>query len=376
MAGWGVRREDLVEAVRILDLVPSHTGIPSSDYFCIERVGDNGEVGFKTAAGAVAEIKVKGTGKWPYQKPFYLDRRSFSPFVTIAKEITNKNQFEFSDQGRLLIKHGSREQSFDQTLNLSGYATLNGLKGLSELTFTDEVIQLMMCASNFAASELQSPNIACVYVMPLKGGIQLLSTNQKILFKAKVKMEHQIQESIPFPVAMIQVMKAEGLKKLTWGEKCIIGKFDMGKVWQMIAESGMFPYEEILKILDEGNKPEYLMFRVSGYEFAKVVGRIAFCLQSVRKEDWVLTIKGEKGASALKLLSILPSTTLKEQVETVETIKKEFTIQWPLNMLDPIFQFIGKEDEKRVVEVRLNKNGDFSYIKCGVIEMCVPAKVA
>ena len=66
MAGsWEVRRDVLLEAIRLLDLVPSQSGIPSSDFFLVQA-DSKGRVWMSTAAGAMANVKLEGTGEWPF----------------------------------------------------------------------------------------------------------------------------------------------------------------------------------------------------------------------------------------------------------------------------------------------------------------------
>src|ERR1700721_3867520 len=90
---WEIRRDVLLEAIRLLDLVPSQSGIPSSDFFLVTNGIDHPDDGLWmcTAGGAVANVRLDGTGEWPFQKPFYLDRRIFTPFVSTFRGTKTKN---------------------------------------------------------------------------------------------------------------------------------------------------------------------------------------------------------------------------------------------------------------------------------------------
>lgn len=100
MAGsWEVRRDVLLEAIRLLDLVPSQSGIPSSDFFLVQA-DSKGRVWMSTAAGAVANVKMDGTGEWPFLRPFYLDRRLFCPFVSTFRGIKKQSAFRVHSTGK------------------------------------------------------------------------------------------------------------------------------------------------------------------------------------------------------------------------------------------------------------------------------------
>src|SRR6266404_9357298 len=103
---WEIKREDLLAGLQILDMVPEKLGIPSSEFFWVR--GKGSEVRFSVASYISGEIVIKGKGEWPVHKDFFIDRRVFLPFVYAAREIKNKNLFQFEHKGKqLVIRHGS-----------------------------------------------------------------------------------------------------------------------------------------------------------------------------------------------------------------------------------------------------------------------------
>lgn len=372
---WNARVTDLQEAVRILNLVGSKTGTPSSDFFKIEPLTEPGVLSFSTAASAIAEVQIQGTGRWPYRKPFYLERNKFSPFITLPTEKTNPNPFIFSDEQVLMVRHGTERAKFLPQPSVVGYQNLPQDGKMSRLTLTKELVELMKCAGTCAASELQSPHLSCVYMKPTTGNwMRLLSTNLKVVFSAKVQLEKTIQESLPFPLGMLDVLNADGLKSLRWTTKLVVGRFGTGVVWQPVSEVATkdFPVEDIELELQKSRKEEWTVFEMSAYKFAKVIEKLAYYLQGVRAEDWVLRLRGKKGTDKLEVVSELPQVTFRDLIGG-RTLK-DFSFDWPLFMIEPVMRFIGKEAEKVTLKVGLDKDGTKSYLKCGSIEMVIPSK--
>src|ERR1700758_3005430 len=118
---WSVSKATLVQTIRTLDQIPLHNGIVSSVFIQAERKL-NGRVLLRLAAEARGEFYVKGTGEWPFDKPYYLDRRTFVPWVLTAETMRNDSEFEFSREGNVLaLKQGWRTTRFTGQPPLKGY---------------------------------------------------------------------------------------------------------------------------------------------------------------------------------------------------------------------------------------------------------------
>lgn len=371
---WEARRDDLVEALRILDLVSSQNN-PSSDFFIVESAND-GTISMRVAGGSVAEVNIPGSNIWPYEEPFFLDRRLFSPFVSVSKEIKSKQPFQFNAGDRLVITHGTRKSGYSPQPTISGYGLLGGLRNASKVVLTPEVISLMECAATCAISEKQSPVLACVFLNPTDAGIDIMATNGKVVFKAKANLDTPITSPIPFPIPMMSVLRADGLRSIRWGSNCVVGKFGMGKVWQTVVVEALtqFPVQETLDMMTAGRSRENTLFQASSYRFAKVIERLTAYLQSVKKEDWVMKLSGKKSQEFISITSNMPSSVVREQVKTLGVVNKDFTMEWPLNLVSPVFQFVGADKEDLALRVGLSSDARTSYVRCGAIEMIVPAR--
>src|SRR5580765_4735962 len=347
-------------------MVGSRPGIPSSGSFLLEQMpnsnGSRNYIKISTAASAVAEVGLTGTGTWPLRRPFYADRGIFSPFVNVAQEMRNKNRFQFYlKSGNLHIDHGNRYEDFLPQPSVMGYARLPKFKVKpNRLNLTPELLEMMKCAATCAASELQAPHLSCVYMVPTTKGVSLYATNLKVVFKASAAVElgEEVNDAIPFPLSIIDAAGADGVKSVLWAEDCAIAKFPGGRIWQTVSEQARtgFPVNEIRSSLEKGTK-DLNVFSVSAYKFAKMVDRLTQYLQSVRKEDWVIVILSTQNANALSVLIKLPHVTIREKIGTLEPVKRDFRLEWPLDMIAPVLQFVGKDEEQIPLRVGLEMDG-------------------
>ena len=372
---WEVRRDVLLEAITLLNLVPSQSGIPSSDFFLVQQDKRPGHIWMCAAGGAVANVHLDGTGTWPFQKPFYLDRRLFTPFITAFPEIKNKYNFEFrkTAEGALRVRCGKPFEDFSAQPSVMGYGEIPALKNPSKLRISDELMALMRCASQYASSEAEAPHLACVYLTPRPKWLEILATNQKIIFCGKHRFSHDIKSVIPFPIQMLSTLQAEGMSRMVWSAPNVFAQFPRGVVWQSVSAqaSKNFPADDLRERLNrkQGIKPA---FRASAAKFARVVERLSTYLQYVRKEDWVLNISGTKGSDQIFLVSRLPHATINEHLRVLETIDTNFNFDWPLDQLGGLFKFAGTVDS--AVECRLEKDAGMSYVTCGPIEMAMSTR--
>lgn len=363
----------------MLDLIPTQPGVQSSDFYMLEAGEEKGRVRACVAANAVANVILGGTGEWPYKEPFFLERRVFASWAGVAKEIRNKAEFEFTDNGgALVVVHGGRRLVFNSQAAVVGYARLAKLKTPSKLALTPEILSLIECANTCAASEMQAPELACVYMLPTERGVKLLASNQKVVFRAFGTLAEPLKGDLPFPAEMMAVARADGLKSLLWSEGCVVGRFANGYVWQSVQEKAAteFPVKDIESLIKQSKTEETNVFKVSAYKFAKLVARLCLYLQSVKKEDWVMTVAGARGGGELLVAAKLPQCTIKERIKLMEPARRDFRMDWPLEMLAPVFSFIGQEDEERPLVVGLSKDKESSYVGCGRIEMVVPAQLS
>ena len=220
----------------------------------------------------------------------------------------------------------------------------------------------------------------CVYVHPTKTGVDILATNETIMYRARAKVR-VVQEPVPFPIFLVSLLGSGGLKAIEWRKDLVALKYGSGEIWQSVSAKAqkLFPKSSIEQYIAEGSRRP-LLFRVSSRKFARIVSRMALYVSAVRRADWVLSVKGFKGKNRILLESRIANTTFKEALVVDGELTSTFEISWPLEMLLPIFEFIEKKNKEVPLEVRLWESKSqkkavlASYIKTGDIELIVPSR--
>lgn len=365
---FSVLSPELLEAVRILNLAPSESGQPSSDFFLARASEKTSSIILSVAGSIMAEVYVAGSGQWPSKKPFYIPRQLFSDWVNEAKRTNQQSVFEFSLKEKLIVVNGKRKTGYDEYAAIDGYTDLPTVSG-AKLDLAPELVKYLECASICATQEKQNPVLSCVFVSPRKDTVELLATNQPAIIRIRSKA--RVKEQIIFPVNMVDVLKAEGLKSLHWTEQSIVAKFPNGSVWHpLLAEAKeSFPLDDMRTVMDDMSKSQ-LVFSMALDKLSAVLATVSNYLSSVRKDDWKMTVSGIKGERKLLLNIKLPYCAFREEV-LCETIKSDFKFLWPVDLVVPVLAFLDTNTEETKVEVRLAADKTATMISCGPVELLV-----
>lgn len=355
--------------------MPARPGILSSEFFQIIAKG-NGVLNFSIASEIKGEYNVKGKGKWPCEENYYLDRRVFIPFVLEAGNIKSDAPFVFSYAKKsLLVRNGKRKARFDGQPPLKGYGFEDNerdKKIKSRLELTAHARFLIHCALNCAANDHATPQLKCVYVQPVGKVVNIYATNRTILYQAKSKDQIKPPIPIPFPLFLVGLLEEEAITEVQWRETYVALVFPQGQIWQSVSSSARkkFPHSSIDFYIKKSHKAPDL-FDIPTKKFAQVISRLGIYLGAVRRQDWLLTIEGERGAKELTLTSVVPQTTFHEKLALESALKTSFKMNWPLDMLLPVFEFMKTKD-KGNMQVRLLK--DCAYVNTTDVNLVIPGK--
>lgn len=355
--------------------MPARPGILSSEFFQIIAKG-NGVLHFSIASEIKGEYNVKGKGIWPFKENFYLDRRVFIPFVLEASNIKSDSPFSFRAVGKsLLVRNGKRKARFDGQPPLKGYGFEQNeakKKLKSRLELTEHARFLIHCALSCAANDHATPQLKCVYVQPIGKIVNIYATNKTIQYQAKSKDQIKPAIPIPFPLFLVGLLEEEAITEVQWRETYVALVFKQGQIWQSVSSSARkkFPHSSIDFYIKKSSKASAL-FDVPTKKFAQVISRLGIYLGAVRRQDWLLTIEGEKGGKEIKLTSTVPQTVFDEKLALDNELRTSFRIHWPLDMLLPVFEFMKTKD-KGNMQVRLLK--DCSFVSTADINLVVPGK--
>lgn len=381
---WEIRRNRLIEGLKLLDLVQEKVGLASSEFFWIHGKGDT--VTFSVASYIMGEIKLVGEGEWPTDKPLYIDRRVFIPFVYASREIKNKSPFIFKlkkEQGKnrnytLYVRHGNRKAEFYSQKDVHGYGDLRKIMKSKEssVPISDVLQELLQCGKNCAVTDAIVPQLNCVMVSKGKIAIQAAASSDKVFYLGVGNIKNsKIKANIPFPLFLIQLLNENGLKKVSWRGNFIVLEFDKGVIWQPVSQEALsnFPLKKIQKHAKRADKLP-ISFTVSSRRFTKLMLRLGFYLQALRRKDWVVTIAGKKKDQVVRLSTHISGVKFDERLPLSEPLKKNVKLNWPLDIIEPVFGFLSTKTKKLGMIVRTDDEHGVSYVRTGNYWLAITSK--
>jgi hypothetical protein len=370
---WEIRRSKLIAGLDLLNLIPEKVGLSSSEFVHIYGHGET--ITLSVASYIMGEITLTGKGKW--KGDYFIDRRVLLPFVYASKELKNKNTFQFeAKKYQLIVKHGSRKAVLDSQKDVSGYGNLRKVlkEEESEIPINDDLKELLTCGANCAVSDAIVPHLNCVYVA--KGSVvETFAASDKVFYLGLGDSKGKVKSSIPFPLFLINLLKEPTLQKISWRGKYIVLKFEKGIIWQSISQEALkkFPLKDIRLHAKRANVlPVSLV--VSGRRFSKLMLRLGYYLQAVRRRDWVVRIKGSKGSTTLYISTNIPGVRFDEKISIVDKLKKNVKVEWPLDVLEPVFAFLAQKTKKQGLVVRIDEKHGVSYVTAGQYWLAVTSK--
>ena len=367
---WIVKREDIIDAIDTLSMIPSRPGIITSEFIKID--GKKDKVIMTMASEVSGYTEVKGKGGWPFEKTsIYIDRRLFDPFIMVARNIKSKSDFYFSKSGKneLSISNGNRKVKLTCSTPKSGYESLGKLVG-KEVKSEDGLNLLLLAAKHCAEESSSEPEKNCVYIRNHGSKVVIYATTGTLSLKAEVKSKLKLNEPIPFPLYIIDLFSSRKLKGIETTKKDVVLDFGNGKVWQAMAVTAKkkFPWKQIDKLVDKERKTSKLAFVVDSKSFGVIIERLAGYLGSVRRLDWTLQLVGKNNSHKLDTIVPLGHTTFKDRTQSKKTIKYDFKVDLPFDRVIGILQVIASIGEKIYWSFDSENR---SYIKSGNIELLI-----
>lgn len=370
-----VDKDKMLEAIKVLNLVPARPGILSSEFFQVTNK-EVGKIRLALAAEIKGEYEIQGKGEWPFKKRFYIDRRVFSPFVLSAEGIRRDTPFVFSaNEKTLIVRNGARKAEFTGQPPLKGYGFETDLAEniTAKMELTAHAKFLIHCAQSCAGNDRVTPQLQCVYVHPRINGVRIYATNTKILYQARSKEKIKPPIPIPFPLFLVDLLESDLLKEVQWRDKYVCLIFRHGQIWQSVSEPAKtkFPAKVIdLAIRKAAEIPP--AFTLPVRRFSESMSRLGMYLAAVRRQDWLLTISGIKGDDKIQLTSVVPQTVFKETLRIDSPLKSSISLEWSLDNVLPVFEFIKAHDRGQLIVRSIKKR---SYVTTSDISLVIAERV-
>lgn len=382
---WTVDRDTMLAAATAMSLVPPQPGVPSSDFYKVDRKKSRAQF---TVAGVVTGItEIKGQGEWPFEQ-FFLDRRTFIPFVQAGKDIKSKAPFEFtgktvtnvSKKGvktknrYLIVRQGKRKAVFDAQPEVPGYGFPPSVTQTEGITIDDTTREMIYCARECSHNDPVTPHLSCVYVRPDGKETHIYATDKKIVYRATAKHKLRSAGPIPFPLFLVSLLGEKSLQSIHWKDKIVSLDFGVGQVWQPVSVKALknFPARDIDKALSKAKTAE-LLFTGECKALATVYLRLGTYLGLVRRSDMVLSLSADKGDNEVRLECNIPSSAFKERLHLDKPVKQSFKMDWPFGTLLPVFAFLNNE-KKSELQVRLDEKAGICYLLLPHIQIGISTK--
>lgn len=353
-----VAKEKLLNAVEVLDLVPSRPGITSSEFIRIDKTKTG--IKLSLASEVLGTVEIKAKGNWPCKSPFFIDRRLVVPFLMVVRESRSKSAFEFNEEEIikrkkketvLQIRQGRRVGNFTQLPTVSGYGTIV-VEG-KEVKFTDAQKALIACAQSCSTPDPAMPQLNCVYVTS-KGLV--LAYNQIAMFAGQTD---KFKQSIPFPLFLLSLIGDKRQPKIRLSNKRALLEFDEGTIVQTLPPRAVdeFPVDDIVSKVDKSKKYP-VKFTLSAARLSKVLERFSQYMGAIRKQDRIVRLTSEE-ENKLLLSTILSHVSLHETMKVEGEIEGKIKCDWALDLVIPVINFLAMENAE--IEVRYDDKKKTPY---------------
>lgn len=358
---WSViKKDEMLQAISVLDLVPQRAGIPSSDYVRVLSDSRSLEMALSSSVSGVVSLKMDGAKA--DKNMMFVDRRLFIPFIQMGRGWKGDFKFSVSEQ-KWVVRQGSRQAEFALKKDtVLGYPVFKSLKDLKEIKLSENLRKLLLASNQCATADPSLQHLNCVYI----GGKTVMATNLAVMFVGARDKEDSMR--FAFPVGVIPLL-GDGLVLGVGVENDkVILDCGCGYIEGMVSAVAKkdFPRDSILSNVKKGRDWPTLL-RLPAEKLAKMLVRLSEYLASVKREDWVvrLDVSGGKVKATVRV----QQGKFEESID-IEDSKAEGVIEWPLEIVHPVLSYIAENGETVKVKVDDRKKTPY-LISGGGVEMMI-----
>ena len=332
-----IEKKDILNAVKVLELVPLRAGVPSSDFIKMTARKQSILMSLSSTVTAVVRAPYQSGGL--EQKVIFIDRGLFTAYVLAGAKW--KGDFEFGlDEDKLHLKQGRRKAEFNLRAEpLGGYGEWRTKDGHKEIKL-DENLKNMLLASNACATgDPSMPHLNCVYI----NGQLVLSTNDRSLFVGRRSTKEDGLE-IPFPVGIIPLLGGDLVDSVGVDGDRVVLDCGCGYVEGTVSAPAKkdFPKAGMEKSIKVA-RAWPLFVNLPATKIERILERLVAYLPSVKREDWVVTLQLSKGQ--VKAYVAVQQGRFEESTK-VEGLAEEGNIKMRLDMVYPVIRYIASTDTK------------------------------
>jgi len=367
---------DMQAALKVLDLVPSKSGMTASDFIRADLTHPN-KASFHLTSDLMGVATAPARGRWLPKTPYYIDRRLFQPFVVSVPLNEHKDDNRrktspfvwYEKDKKICISWGNRKLELENAPDAAGYGYFTRLEKLKRLQIDKKLVGALLAASSCSTNDPSVPQLNCIYLH--KG--KVYATDNVSLFTAV----HEVLKDahVPFPVSIVGTMSNELASSVYYGENVVTVLCKNGRVEQLVQVRAKdeFPFSEADERLKWSSRFKPI-FSCKSSKFAEITSRLAVYLSGVRREDWVLKAQCEVGNTYVKLICDIAQGRFQETLKLKSSLDSTVVIEWPLDRLVEVFRYLGFLETDVVVKVE-HPGNRMHVIEAGDVRLLVAAKV-
>lgn len=327
-------RDSFLKAVKVMNLVPFRSGIPSSDYIRIRLAKKKMELAIASSVSGQSSVALPESMG---EQDLFVDRRMFLPFCLAAEK--RKGDFKLLlEEGKLHIHQGKRKAELALYAGkVQGYGKWRDINGLKEVKLEADLKTLLVAASSCATADPSLQHLNCVFM----DGNLLLSSNQTMMLQGSGKGKNT---DFPFPVGIIPLLGDSLVQGVGIENGMVILDCEVGYIEGTVAAPGAkkFPKKDILFNMKAAQKYPVLL-TIKPKALAEAMAHLIEYLAGVKRDEWVLKIAEENGE--LYASAAISQGGFKERIKG-EGFVKGCLIELPLETIKPVVDFIQTKEEE------------------------------
>jgi len=350
---WIVPKDSLETVISLIDTIPAKNGIKASEFIKVSRAGKDGAF-FHLSSTLFGKGLIRTGEQFPFEGDLFLDRRLFVPFVNGGKESKASDYIFLSNSKQLLVKHGSRKAFYANGIEIGGYEEPQ-IDGANVTSVSKKWAQMLDCAATCATDDPITPTLNCVYITQSGNTIELLASNQRMVFYGKVPTDKKLKSDIAFPLGLVQTLREDGVTKLLWTNKFALVEFPKGKIWSAVKSVARknFPVKDVRHHVKKlSAEPQVCSIQSS--VFAKASDRLSSYTVALDNSDLALEIHITKGSKKIELKAGVADSKFTETIHSITEADCDCILEWPIAQVMPVIMF-GKDDGN--FRIHLAKSG-------------------
>lgn len=361
-----IDREEMLTAVKALDLIPTRAGVPSSDYVRLEF--KKKEIYMALASVVIGNVHFGVSDKLPDEKPFLLDRRLLFPFLLAGEKMKADFHLENTDVLIRVIQGGRKAEFEKRQEDIGGYGKWHDYGDMKEILLSDTLRKMLKASASCSTADPALPQLNCVYV---KKDI-VMATNFVVMFRGDTKDGKPLE--LPFPINVVPLLESPLVKGVGIVNGKVILDCTAGFIEGVVPAKAQtqFPKDKVSSQMELARKWP-IVFSLKAKQLSQVIDRLMTYLTGARRQDWMLSL--DTWEDGVRLRVRIQQGMFQEKMSYGKySSKPGVSLVWSLEWAGPVLQEMAKQAEEIVIRYDEKMNSAY-YVQGGQMELLIARKV-